>query len=613
MDVEFDKPLLVEYDYVTERQFEALKATRQNAKDGNRQDLDEYISLAVDLCEYNVPLFTHIFLGAEPGPHIPRMYRRIQEERKVTIRMPRGHSKSTLCELGIPVHGASYSAVGRQEYTSAIFKQSKGVATKVSTSIQKTMEKGGPGGLLHEAFGDFKAEAARWKDRTMWVGTDANVDKDPTIEVLGIRESPTGGHHDDLILDDVCDSENSHTEYKRNKMWKEDWGQTIEGMIDPMTRVLCPHTLKFEDDLNQRLKDDERFYHIELPLLVDNEGKAIFPKEDHYRKVYNERGTLVWVELTEKGRRELNAQWPCPRGRCEGPLCAGGNEYNKERIRQGKDHLVGIPLHRSVEWAIFERWLTSNRSASITENWHQLNTAEDYEVQLEMIRFWAEDDHPLIGEEHPQFPNGHEVQPLPSTDNLVDSCHVWDHAGQGSDLSMCCQAYRSADDALFLKWRGNDEWGFVDVVGTEQKPGRMQTFWEADRYRVGECPVVSESLGMQDDRNDAVLASSSNMIPLIRTADLKYVKDGPITQTMSKWERFENSGYLRYIANGKVYFHVDNEDAISQHLHFTGDDKHDDYVDTGTWAKVYFQGNVGTKADTYSNPGIHKRAGRRFR
>jgi len=101
--------------------------------------------------------------------------------------------------------------------------------------------------------------------------------KDPTLKVLGVGSRIISGHYDLIILDDITDSENSHTETRRQDL--ENWyNGDLVGTFVPETRVINIGTRWHEDDIHNYFMTKPGFKNLRYKALI-NEEEVLEGKE----------------------------------------------------------------------------------------------------------------------------------------------------------------------------------------------------------------------------------------------------------------------------------------------------------------------------------------------
>jgi len=104
----------------------------------------------------------------------------------------------------------------------------------------------------HSLFGNL-ADRELWTDNQFIVKRDLNL-KDPTLQALGVLGPIVGGRADIIILDDVCDEQNTATENQREKLLT--WYQKeLLPVLEPDGRVIVNATRWHHNDLYKNLMD----------------------------------------------------------------------------------------------------------------------------------------------------------------------------------------------------------------------------------------------------------------------------------------------------------------------------------------------------------------------
>ena len=123
-------------------------------------------------------------------------------------------------------------------------------------------------------FPDIKPKKGAWSNVRVVVERTATL-KDATFEALGITTSATGGRADLVVLDDVCDLNNSVIyPTLRERIIQKFTGELIP-MMDPGGQIISIATPYHVSDLNAVLKTNKEFTH--LRHVVGNDADPLAP------------------------------------------------------------------------------------------------------------------------------------------------------------------------------------------------------------------------------------------------------------------------------------------------------------------------------------------------
>jgi len=147
-------------------------------------------------------------------------------------------------------------------------------------------------------FGDFVGET--WTDKAIVVKNRDFRLKDPTVEVVGVLGSITGGHFDLIVCDDILDNENTKIATRRQETYDWFFG-TILPLLEPDGQEIVVGTRKHYDDLYGHL--------IHNPLWVSDIESAFirWPKDYHY--IYNEEGKALDVKIVGESQVLWAGRW----------------------------------------------------------------------------------------------------------------------------------------------------------------------------------------------------------------------------------------------------------------------------------------------------------------
>ena len=125
---------------------------------------------------------------------------------------------------------------------------------------------------LSEVFGEFKSyqEWSRNQIRVSQLEDDIGFQKDATLKVLGVASRIISGHYDLVILDDITDDDNSHTETRRRQI--EDWyNGPLVGTFLGDTSVINVGTTWNADDIHHYLSKKAGFHTLKHMALLNPE------------------------------------------------------------------------------------------------------------------------------------------------------------------------------------------------------------------------------------------------------------------------------------------------------------------------------------------------------
>lgn len=195
------------------RQMDEIREARQNAKnrgtsqdDANldfetwrkrylKRDTYSHQRMWIDLLEGREPQELHDAMTYNPG-----------RKERVLINTPPFHAKSTV----ITQEYVAYRICMNPNVRICIVSKTQSKAKKFLHSIKRMLT-----GIQYTALqvayapeGGFKDKDSSWTATQIYVAGRTEAEKDPTVEVLGIRGDIYGGRYDLIILDDCVTKEN---------------------------------------------------------------------------------------------------------------------------------------------------------------------------------------------------------------------------------------------------------------------------------------------------------------------------------------------------------------------------------------------------------------------
>lgn len=535
----------MKWGYLTEREAIALRETTGPDK----------VDLAVALCKDNLPLFGNLFLGRDPAPHIPPVWKEMKDHRRLILELPRDHLKTSRFVVDRRIHRIAYASICIGSNPRILILNETGAqADKTYTEIKNKLlgahDSAGPKNMLGEAFGDFNKRVVKSGEGLLYMDLGQGVDRDPTLESVGFEGSITGGHPSDGSVDDVDSLETVKTAGSRESRWTT-WSGTFEGLFGPGTQVTFSCTPKAEDDTRGHLKKGGLYESVRHPAFNR------MPMEGDFEPVLAPSGKRTWVKLTKQGLGlvegvpALKAMWPCPQGECPSPECADGK-------------LPGIPFHRSVEYLLHDKYL-ENRFTFSSEYMLEHRSSDEQPIKKHMLRFFSFDDAD-VGKSTEW--NEHPIVRFPE-DDLEVSVHAWDHAiskSRRADNTALARVYKDSSNNVYC-WVTANRWD------AEHVRRMMETQFLTDPH-LQPTAVVTEAISFQEMFGKDVLGNQSgsgSIVPIVM-----------VKKPVDKLTAMVENGYLNHLMNGKVFFHCDDRENVMEHLMFTGagtGGMHDDRVD----------------------------------
>jgi hypothetical protein len=263
---------------------------------GVRQLIRRHISpsLRRAMAELSAEFFLMYYLGFRTPEH-QRKWIRLWELQFLLELAPRDHGKSWIFAYGQPLYRiySSYVKSGMRYVPERFLQISKGdsQATKYGNQVRETIE---TNTWLMEDFGNIQ-DPKNWLKSYFRCKrqTGSALEKDNTYEMVGILGGITGGHFDDINIDDPLDDENTKTTDRMDTVENWFWG-TIWNLREPHTRFRVTGTRKNRRDLYNTLLQSPTWKHnveraiIKYPMIPD-------PKNP-------DRLVQGWLYTTDTGR-----------------------------------------------------------------------------------------------------------------------------------------------------------------------------------------------------------------------------------------------------------------------------------------------------------------------
>jgi hypothetical protein len=282
-------------------------------KKSNKQKLVDLINQAKGvngmralIRQYTTPQFRHqlvlhspeffltYYLGFRLPPH-QKKWLELWSVKYLLELAPRDHGKSWIFSYGQPLYRIYENLIqNRLESVTYRFLQiskTDEMAGKYSEQVKTTIEENP---FLMEDFGDIR-DTGRWL-KTFWSCKRKiydSVEKDHTYEKVGVLGGITGGHFEEINLDDPLDDENTKTVDRMQTIDNWFWG-TVWNLREPPTKFRVTGTRKNRRDLYHKLLQTKTWRHnvecaiIKYPMIPD-------PKD-------SSKEIDGWVYVTDTGR-----------------------------------------------------------------------------------------------------------------------------------------------------------------------------------------------------------------------------------------------------------------------------------------------------------------------
>lgn len=252
------------------------------------------------LCLHSPEFFLMYYLGYRLPEH-QRKWIKLWSVKYLLELAPRDHGKSWIYSYGQPMYRIYENLIQNKlesvNYRFLQISKSDEMAAKYAEQVRSTIEQNP---FLLEDFGDIR-DTSRWLKSYFSCKRKiyTSVEKDHTYEKVGILGGITGGHFEEINLDDPLDDENTKTVERMDTIDNWFWG-TVWNLREPATRFRVTGTRKNRRDLYHTLLQTKTWKHhvekaiIKYPMIPDpkNEDKMIDG----------------WLYITDKGRHVRGLQ-----------------------------------------------------------------------------------------------------------------------------------------------------------------------------------------------------------------------------------------------------------------------------------------------------------------
>jgi hypothetical protein len=182
--------------------------------------------------------------------------------------MPRGHLKSTLCTQGFTL----WQIVRDPSERHLIRSLTAQLAKDFVGDIKWQFEQNDKFRRLYCNLGPPEKRDAAWNADFIQVKSAVRRGKEPTLRAAGFESTATGGHYDDVILDDIVGEGNSETAELIRK--GRERLQHLQAVRDPGTPLLDVGTRWHEEDVHGALvaKDVDTCFMVATLLDGNPDG-----------------------------------------------------------------------------------------------------------------------------------------------------------------------------------------------------------------------------------------------------------------------------------------------------------------------------------------------------
>lgn len=245
-----------------------------------------------------VPLSPEFFLTYYLGFRLPEHQKKwiqLWSTQFLLHLAPRDHGKSWIHSYGKPLYRIYSDAVNNNlEFVNERFLQISKTDTQSSKYADQVRETIDGNTWLTEDFGDIRDPKKWLKSYFSCKRLKAGkLEKDHTYEFVGALGGITGGHFDDVNVDDPLDDENTKTGERMDSLENWFWG-TVWNLREPSTRYCVVGTRKNRRDLFNTI--------LQSALWKKTIEKAIIKFPMIPDPTDSEKLIQGWLYLTDTGR-----------------------------------------------------------------------------------------------------------------------------------------------------------------------------------------------------------------------------------------------------------------------------------------------------------------------
>ena len=195
-----------------------------------------------------------------------------QDGKPLILIAPRGHSKSTIMSLVMPL----WLLINDRNIRILIVSNSGEQSATFLRDIKSHIE---TNPVFRGLWGDLVNRTGKWNEREIIVRGRTKIAKEPSIAVSSTGGSIISRHVDVLICDDIIDKDNSRTRYQRESVADWFW-QTLLPTLEPGGLLIFVGTRWHHEDMAGELMAQpwnrvKTYKSIEQPQLetrVDDDG-----------------------------------------------------------------------------------------------------------------------------------------------------------------------------------------------------------------------------------------------------------------------------------------------------------------------------------------------------
>jgi hypothetical protein len=233
----------------------------------------------IDVVEGREPRWLHPGMSYEPG---------IAGKRRVLINVPPNHAKTMVLSIGY----VTYKIVEDPNISVLLVSKTQEMAKKILYGVKQRLTHPRYR-ALQERYGPedgWKATADQWAANKVYLGGESrdSVEKDPTIEAVGVGGQIYGARASLIILDDIATLSNAN-EYAKQDEWLR---QEVASRLGPGGQIVVVGTRVASMDIYRHLRDPETYTdgrvpwtYLSMPAVLDyadtpEEWVTLWPETD---------------------------------------------------------------------------------------------------------------------------------------------------------------------------------------------------------------------------------------------------------------------------------------------------------------------------------------------
>ena len=271
----------------------------------------------------------------------------LKPARKKALILPRGHLKSTFVTIAYSIQQILRNPNVRILIANQVWDMSRTFLREIKAQLENSH--------LKHLFGNFVS--AKWNEDMIITAQRTKPLKEPTILTTGVEAETTGGHFDEIILDDLTGLQNSQTPDQREKTKR--FRRSMINLLEPGGRLIELGTRWHLDDTFSVIFEKELKYYDVMVRKVVEDGKIIFPK--HFAKKFDplrKDWTLVDDPTCMDYIKHLKESMPLDEYLAQyenDPVSSENQLFKPEMFRYWNQKPEGLYVGMAVDFALSEQ------------------------------------------------------------------------------------------------------------------------------------------------------------------------------------------------------------------------------------------------------------------